>query len=348
MSTVNIVVAWNGLPAYGARLLQEARDHIGVQFPVLGTKPDVPIQGMEQILGGGLVWLKAGNKYSWAELGLSVPDLFVHTGWKYPHFISLANEVRRAGGKVVGMFDNCWKPTLRQRLGAFYFRLFLRKKYAAAWVPGASGRKLALELGFSTSDIMVGMYGASSEIFSNEIPMASRPKRIIYVGRLNQRKGVLELVEAFRRVYFDFTEWRLLIVGAGELEAQIKGIPSVEHIPFQQPQEIAKLMNKSRVFALASREEHWGLVVHEAALCGCALLLQKYIGAASDLGLHGNSILFSETNAEEIERSLRCMLTWSDDMFERASSASVEHSSKFGPHVWAHNLKAMVDQINEK
>ena len=32
-------------------------------------------------------------------------------------------------------------------------------------------------------------------------------------------------------------------------------------------------MNQSKVFALASREEHWGLVVHEAALCGCALLL---------------------------------------------------------------------------
>ena len=74
-----IVVAWDGLPNYAARLIQTARLEINDLFPVIGTFPDVPTKGMEHILGEKITWLKAGRKYSWREIDLEVPDIFFHS-----------------------------------------------------------------------------------------------------------------------------------------------------------------------------------------------------------------------------------------------------------------------------
>jgi glycosyltransferase involved in cell wall biosynthesis len=344
---LKIVVGWNGLPAYGAKLIQAAREDFGCAFPVLGTKPDVPIEGMEQIIGDGLVWLEAGQRYTWDELGLAVPDLFIHTGWGYPHFISLANEVRSLGGKVVGMFDNCWKGDFRQFFGGLYFRLFMRRKYHAAWVPGQSGLRLARYLGFKTSSIYPGMYGSSDEIFNMVVPMVERQKQILFVGLLDHRKGILELVEAYSRVKVDYPDWNFLVVGNGPLTCEVEKFDGIELLPFQQPEAIAALMNRSRVFALASREEHWGLVVHEAALCGCALLLQSHIGAVADLSTSDNAVLFSETAADEIEVAMREIFEWGELEFNRASLSSLALSSGFGPRRWVRQFKQIIESISK-
>lgn len=347
MSSPLIVVGWNGLPAYGSKLIQAGRDHLGVQFPVLGTRPDVPTEGMEDVLGEGLIWLNAGRRYSWKELSLPVPDLFIHTGWKYPHFISLADEVRANGGKIVGMFDNCWKLTPRQFIGSIYFRIFLRRKYFAAWVPGKSGKRLANQLGFGVKRVFVGMYGSSSEVFSNKVPMSKRKKQILFVGRLINRKGILELVEAFRQLSGQFSEWDLLLVGDGDLKQQISLSDKIKVMPFQQPSKVAELMNESRIFALASREEHWGLVVHEASLCGCALLIQQQIGAAFDLAQQGNAVVFKKTNISLIKEAFLKILNWSELEYENANTASVGLASHFGPDVWARALEDIIKRAYE-
>ena len=342
MGSPSIVVGWNGLPAYGARLIQAGRDHLGVQFPVLGTKPDVPIDGMEEILGDGLKWLEAGRSYSWGQLKMPVPELFIHTGWGYSHFNSLADEVRANGGKVVGMFDNCWKPTLRQFIGSIYFRMFLRRKYFAAWVPGKSGKRLAKQLGFGVKRVFVGMYGSSSEVFSNKVPMSKRKKQVLFVGRLIHRKGVVELAQAFSRIHEEFPDWSLLIVGEGECKVEVDQLKGVKVLPFKQPEEISRLMNQSRVFALASREEHWGLVVHEAALSGCALMLQAQIGAAADFASEENAVLFARTNQEDMVSAFREIFQWPAPKFVQASHESQQVASAFGLEKWSKQLEKIV------
>ena len=65
----SIAVAWNGLPAYAAHLLREARDETGIRFTVIATRPDVPIQGMDEILGSDLCWVDRGETIVGARLG---------------------------------------------------------------------------------------------------------------------------------------------------------------------------------------------------------------------------------------------------------------------------------------
>lgn len=342
----NIVVAWNGLPAYGARLIRAGRDRLNYDFPVIATRPNVPIKGMEEILGGNLTWVDPGSKPSWESLQIPVPKLFIHTGWGYPVFLSLANEVRGNSGKVVGMFDNCWKGNFRQYLGGLYFRLFRRRQYAAAWVPGRNAKKLAKYIGFSSDRIFEGMYGADPIIFGNHRLINERPRQIIFVGRLNSRKGVSELAFAFNSIRTDFPDWRLKLIGEGPLADEISPNEQVEILPFAQPSIIARHLNESRVFALPSREEHWGLVVHEAALCGCVLALRALVGSTADLANSANSVLFEETSPIEISECLREVMQWSDEQLRNGNKESCRLASGFGPEQWANTLEKIVETID--
>lgn len=341
----NLVVAWNGLPAYAAHLIREGQILHGSVFPVLGTQPDVPIEGMDSILGSSLKWIEPDRSYTWVELDMEIPDVFIHSGWNYRHFNSLATEVRKKGGNVIGMFDNCWKGSLRQLLGGLYFRFFMLRNYSAAWVPGKSAHKLARYIGFKEAQIYQGMYGADNRIFKCINPIQNRLKRILFVGRLTHRKGVLELAEAFAKCSNRFPDWELYLVGSGELLEKISTKKNIKCLPFMQPEKIAELMNESKVFALASREEHWGLVVHEAALCGCALLLQLKIGSVPDLANNRNAEVFTNTATETIEAAMIKIMGWDDERFESASIASQEVAKLFGPVSWANQLVKILENM---
>lgn len=341
MKPTEIAVAWNGLPAYGAHLIQAARERVGFAFPVIGTPPDVPIEGMEDILGDELYWVAPDVKHCWSDLGIEVPRLFVHTGWGYLHFVSLADEVRASGGLVVGMFDNCWKGNLRQWIGAWYFRLFLRRKYAEAWVPGKSGERLARRIGFRASEIRKGLYGANPTTFCNRVPINKRAKQVLFVGRLIARKGLVELVTAFEQLRSAYPEWSLVVVGNGPHEEFIRSNKSIEYYPFAQPEQIAEFMNNSRILALPSREEHWGLVVHEAALCGCGLLLTQAVGAAADLVGAQNGFLAPNTRVSALVEALETFYRLSEEQWEGVEEESLELSKNFGPQRWAEELSCI-------
>lgn len=340
-----LAVAWNGLPAYGAQLIRAGQERLNYDFPVIATKPDVPIQGMEETLKGNVTWIDPKKKLSWSDLKITIPDVFIHTGWNYPYFLCLANEVRANGGQVVGMFDNCWKRNLRQFLGGIYFRFDRRSRYAAAWVPGKSGRKLAKYIGFPNDLIFEGMYGADPHIFHSKVEAHLRPKRILFVGRLNDRKGVLELANAFTGLHQEFPDWSLEIVGSGPLRESLPRVPSIKLRDFQQPPVIASLMNQSRILVLPSREEHWGLVVHEAALCGCALALEERIGSAADFTGKWNAVLFKGTKVDEIQNALRSMFEWDNERLDRAAEESICLSKSFGPKIWAKRLEEILRAI---
>lgn len=295
-----------------------------------------------EFLRDNLYWVEANKRHSWAAIGLEVPRLFIHTGWRYPHFVSLADEVRAKGGKVIGMFDNSWKNNFRQRVGALYFRAFLRRKFAEVWVPGQSGARLARCIGFPSEEIRQGLYGASQDVFQNRVPINKRAKRILFVGRLIDRKGIIELATAFEQLRRDRPEWALTIIGNGPHDAVLEERDGIELYPFSQPERVADLMNDSRVLALPSREEHWGLVVHEAALCGCGLLLTKAVGAGEDLVGLANGERVQQTDVAHLKKALKRFYSLAPYDWAKAEAESLDLSKAFGPRRWVEELQGIL------
>jgi len=279
----NVVVGWRGLPLYAARLIKAADG----QFPIVATRPKVPILGMDRELPQRIHWIPDDYNGGWAGLELSVPKLYFQPSWGLAAFNRLGDEVCRAGGKVVVMFDNPWRGDLRQLLGALKFRTLWRRRFVAAWVAGASGRRLASYWGFARDDIYEGMYGADPALFSGSeiMPLSKRPRRFIFVARLVEAKGVRELLTAWHLFIksHPHPDWELCIYGVGPLEELVRADPSVKFFGFQQPEQIAAAMLEARFLVLPSYLEHWGLVVCEAAQAGCGLLLSRTVGSRLDL-----------------------------------------------------------------
>jgi glycosyltransferase involved in cell wall biosynthesis len=336
--------SWNGLPQYAARLLAAVRQERGQPFPVIGSRPAVPVGGIEEALGWPAHWVDAAQPVSWKELGLPVPKVFFQSGWAYPAFNALGDEVRVAGGKVCLLMDNNWRGDLRQLVGAPWFRACQRRKFSAVLVPGKSGRRLARWYGMPDEKIFEGMYGADPRLFFNGPPLSERPRRIIFVGQYIERKGCVSLARAFASVAHLLPGWELCMYGSGPLHSAIPAHPQIKVHGFVQPEQLGALYREARIFALPSHAEAWGLVVHEAALSGCQLLLSEAIGSAPDFASSHNSRLFKPGD-ESVMASAMLELA----QFEAlgvSQAASVAAASSHGPAIFAKRVSQIISYLS--
>lgn len=328
-----IAFAWSGLPQYAARCIGAVIKRYPGKVAVIGTRPNVPIEGMEASLGQSVHWIDGSRKdLRWCEMGLAPPRLFFQGGYYWPAFRRLGEECRAAGGFVVGQSDANWQAHWRQILiDPIRHRLLLRHRFDGWFVPGRSGSRHARIMGYSPSWTREGMLGADSVIFKGGVPLSERPKTLVFVGRLVPIKNIIGLVNAFQKFVVDYPEWQLLICGSGVQRDQIFDAPNIHVADFVQPVELAQKLKQARCLVLPSLYEPWGLVVHEAALCGCALALSSSVGAIADLAQPENSVIFPPGSDQAIELALRKLAEWDCASWERAEVVSRELAQQFGP-----------------
>lgn len=127
---------------------------------------------------------------------------------------------------------------------------------------------------------------------------------LIYVGRLKQEKGVVELTQAFLQLRKNQKNVKLMIVGPDEENMQERLVDSLkkdmEHvhfIPFTNTPE--KYMAAADIFVLPSHREGFGTVIIEAAACGLPSVASNIYGlsdAVSD-GVSGFLVEVGDINA---------------------------------------------------
>lgn len=341
----SVAFSWKGLPQYAARQLSSAIRVLGVPCEVVATRPTAPFRGMEECLGQSVHWVEEGQNRSWDSLGLPVPEVFFQSDWSFSPFDALGDEVRVAGGRVCLLMDNDWRGDLRQWLGGLWFRLSIRRKFAAVLVPGRSGSRLARWFGMSKEGIFEGLYGADPAVFFNGAPLRDRPKRIIFVGQYIERKGCLLLARAFATVADRLPGWELLMCGSGPLQSAIAVHPQIRVEGFTQPEELGALYRGARILALPSVDEHWGLVVHEAALSGCQLLLSDAVGARHDFAGQ-NAAVFPVGDEQALSAAILRLAGADDATLVVAQAASLESARTHGPAVFADRVRSIVRRLS--
>jgi glycosyltransferase involved in cell wall biosynthesis len=348
MPVTEIAFSWNGLPQYGARLIRGALDRLGGDCVVIGSRPSVPVEGMEEALNHPINWIDAAKPTSWHSLGLNIPDVFLQSGWSYPGFSSLGAEVKAQGGRVIGLSDANWRGDFRQLvLGPIVFRAIHRRHFDAMIVPGRQGERLMRWFGMPAARVRCGMYGADPALFSGAGALALRPKTFLFVGQLIERKNVLGLARAFDRFSKARPDWTLHLCGSGE---QRNRIPSDERIvieDFVQPEQLAKRFGQARFLVLPSFVDAWGLVVHEAALCGCGLILSDRIGSADDLATSRNSVRFRAGSEDDLMRALEEAADFDERRLAEAEIESVRLAAQFGPARFGHEVASLIQSLSE-
>lgn len=163
---------------------------------------------------------------------------------------------------------------------------------------------------------------APVEIIPNGINLKKyRPKRsasdnhktVLFVGRLEKRKGVNLLIDAFARL--NDKDARLLIAGSGpdrtKLEAQViaRGLDNVEFLGYISEKEKIRLLREASVFCSpAIYGESFGIVLLEAMACGAPIVAANNPGYVSVMQGRGLISLVSPEDTEQFARRLALML----------------------------------------
>ena len=173
-------------------------------------------------------------------------------------------------------------------------------------------------------------------------PRANRPsesEQVLFVGRLSPEKGILELLEAWRRA--SPRDLRLLVIGDGPLmsEARAHLDGSIRLLGRLPKREVRKLMLSSRALVLPSRAyEVQPLVLLEALAAGLPVLASDLGGNPEVLASLGAEWLVAPGRVEDWSRALSGLARGSivDQAGARARST---YRARFTPEVGLRNLE---------
>jgi glycosyltransferase involved in cell wall biosynthesis len=120
-----------------------------------------------------------------------------------------------------------------------------------------------------------------------ELGIPHTAKVLLFAGKFEHKKRPVEVMRAVLRLMRP--ELMMLLVGSGELEAEIRGLaagsPSIFGvIPFQNQTEMPIVYRLGDVFILPSAyKETWGLAVNEAIACSRPIIVSDRVGCAQDV-----------------------------------------------------------------
>ena len=219
-----------------------------------------------------------------------------------------------------------------QRL-VFPLTRYIYRHADALVVYGEHVKSYLIREGVSPDRIFVAAHATDNSFYSQQIPqeakdallerlgVASDQRVVLYLGRLEESKGVDFLLRAFAEIVEPDTI--LVIAGNGtmqkSLESLAKELGIAQYVRFAGyvPIEAApQFYNIAWMFVLpsitvAAGKEPWGLVVNEALNQGVPVIATEAVGAAAGgLIRNGyNGIIVQEQNSPELAAAMKRLIS---------------------------------------
>lgn len=158
-------------------------------------------------------------------------------------------------------------------------------------------------------------------------------KKFLFVGRLTPQKKISALLEAWNGVYPSCPDWELVIVGKGELEAELKSQAAslgLERIIFAGHTDfVGDYYRKAACFVLSSDYEGFPMVILEAQSYGLPVISFDCKTGPRDMIMDGvNGYLVEDKNIEELAKKM-LLFTENQEKAERMSKAAYAVVQRF-------------------
>jgi glycosyltransferase involved in cell wall biosynthesis len=197
-------------------------------------------------------------------------------------------------------------------------------------------RRSAIDVyGVPESRIFTRYTGIDVEQFApGPRPVPERPRRILFIGRMVEKKGTIYLLDAFRTIRQSLPDAELVMVGAGPLLEETERTAKEWRLPVEftgnlPHEQIRRHLELARVFCLpsvtASNGDAEGLptVLLEAQACGVPVVTSALGGKEGVVdGVTG--FIFPEKDVKALADRLGDLLG-NDDLAARMSAAGPEH-----------------------
>jgi glycosyltransferase involved in cell wall biosynthesis len=221
-------------------------------------------------------------------------------------------------------------------------------------------RRRAIDYGIPAERLSVRYIGVDTRKFQpGGKPLAMRPRRVLYVGRMVEKKGVAFLIEAFAKVCRDIPDAELVMIGDGPLLQHHQKLSrrlgvSVRFLGACDPAEVRSNMNQARVFCLPSvtaqngDAEGFGIVILEAQASGVPVITSALGGATEGIEEGKTGLSFPERDINGLAAHIRTLLL--DDELAMAMSAAAPRfvREKFDIQACTRSLEDCYDDMVEE
>lgn len=171
----------------------------------------------------------------------------------------------------------------------------------------------------------------SPEEARNRLKLPPAQAYIGTIANLYQTKGIDILLDAFAQMHHSLPQVGLVIIGNGperdRLMKLTEQLSLTKHVHFLgQIPEAAQYLRAFGLFVLPSRKEGFPYVILEALTAGTPILATKVGGVPEALDTAG--ILVAPNNADELQKSLRLLLT-QDALRDQLTHSAHKRSAQF-------------------
>jgi len=276
------------------------------------------------------------------------PDAVLMSGWMDGDYMSATRNFSKKDIPVISSVDNPWLGTIKQQFGRLISPFYLKPSIDYMWVPGIEQVKLAHRLGFHGEELWTGFYTCDTDKFSKVAENRFRNfrknktwnKRLLFVGRLIERKGVKTLIDAYEEYQNKVKEpWGLTIAGRGPMSRIIEDRKDINYLGFVQPSDIQDLYLKAGAFVFPSYNEHWGVVIHEATTSGLPVI--STFGCLSTNKLltdNYNGFLIESENPKLLSKKFFELGALKNDTLFSWGKRSWELAQQYRTELWADRL----------
>lgn len=161
-------------------------------------------------------------------------------------------------------------------------------------------------------------------------------KNIVSVGRLSKEKGYEDLIEVFKLVMIKKPDWTLNIIGDGDertaLEKQIEKENMMTNVilhGYKDKNYIGDMLLKSSIYAMASHEESFGIVLIEAQSYGVpCIAFDSAQGALEIIENDKNGYLIKNRNKQKMASKI-IQLIDDKELRDNMGKKSRENISKY-------------------
>ena len=192
----------------------------------------------------------------------------------------------------------------------------------------------------SVCSMGVDLYGLFKPVSNVE----RKNRRLLFVGRLVEKKGVSHLLDAVKQLIEDFPDVELLIAGDGperktlqekagilKIDAQVSFYGAVPQEQLPQLYSSAEIAVIPSIIDSQNDQEGLGLVTIEAMGCGCAVVASSLQAITEVIEDKKTGLLVESGNVDELARAIAWLLTNTE---ERNRIAKAGREAVCGKYDW--------------
>lgn len=182
--------------------------------------------------------------------------------------------------------------------------------------------------------------------------IAQDAKVILFVGRLNRDKGVLDLATAFHVIAERNLDVVLLLVGSEE-DVRFNSIGEIcyaerdrlHYVGFTSTPE--HYMAAADIFCLPSYREGFGMTLIEAAACGVPAVASRIYGITDAVADGNTGLLFPAGDVTALTQNLLTLITENDLRKKMGNAARVRALQLFPSEMITRDMVALYDKLSE-